>query len=60
VHAHELREHLDDAAGSDPARDVDRQALAGEFIDHRQALQALVIGAVIERAGELDRREAGG
>ena len=48
VDAHELRQHLDHAARSNAAGHVDRQALAREFVDDRQALQRPPIGAGIE------------
>ena len=48
VDADELREHLNHAAGSDPTRDVDRQAFAGPLVDDRQALERLPVGAGIE------------
>lgn len=39
---------IDDAAGADAAGDIDSQALMGEFIDDRQALELLAVGAGIE------------
>ena len=41
--AHELCQHLDDAAGADAAGHIDRQALAGPSVDDGQALQCLSI-----------------
>ena len=37
----QLREHFDDPTRADRARNIDRQAFAGELIDDRQALQLL-------------------
>jgi hypothetical protein len=48
VEAHELRQYLDDAARPNPAGNVDRQALAGELVNDRQALQRAAIGAGVE------------
>ena len=60
VDAHELRQHLDDAAGSNAAGDVDRQAFPRELVDDRQALQRAAIGARVEdevvRPDVIDRR----
>ena len=42
------REHLDHARRADRATDVDRQALLGVLVDHRQALDLLAAGAGIE------------
>ncbi len=45
---HQPRQHVDDAPGSDRARDVDGQALAGVLIDDRQALDLLALGGGVE------------
>ena len=39
MHAHELRQHLDDASGSNPTGHVDGETLTRELVDDRQALQ---------------------
>ena len=44
--------HLNHAAGTNEAGDVDRQALAGELIDHRQAFDLLAARAGVEREVE--------
>src|SRR5262245_23731875 len=58
VRAQELRcaafadqsgQHFDHPPRADATRHVDRQALAGELVDHREALQALAVGAVVEQ-----------
>ena len=41
--------HFDHTAGTDAAGDIDGQALAGELVDHGEALQALAVGAVVEQ-----------
>ena len=48
MHTDEPREDLNDAAGSNAARDVDRQALARELVDDGQTLQRPAVGAGIE------------
>ena len=48
VRADEAREHLDHALGADRAGHVDGQALAGELVDDRQALDLLAVGAGVE------------
>ena len=44
----QTREHLDHAPGAYGAGNVDRQALAGELIDHRQTLDLLAARAGVE------------
>jgi len=46
--AHQLRQDLDDPPGPNPAGDIDRQALARELVDDRQALQGAPVGARVE------------
>lgn len=46
--AHQPREDLDHAFRADRACNVYCQALAGELVDHRQALDLLAVGACIE------------
>ena len=48
LRADELREHLDHALGTDRAGHVDGQALVGELVDHRQALDLLALGGGVE------------
>jgi hypothetical protein len=48
VHADEPGEHFDDATGANASRDVDRQALTRPLVDHREALEPLPVGAVVE------------
>jgi hypothetical protein len=48
VNADQLAQYLDDATGADAPSHVDRQTLAGELIDHRQALELLTVGAGVE------------
>jgi hypothetical protein len=48
MHAHELRQHFQDARRSNAARHVDRQTLPRELVDDRQTLQRAVIGARVE------------
>ncbi len=48
AHADPLREHLDDSSGPKAPSDVDRQALARELVDHREALELLTVGAGVE------------
>jgi len=45
---HEAREHFDHTGRADRAGDVDRECLAGELIDHGQALDLLAVGAGVE------------
>jgi hypothetical protein len=60
IYAHELRQHLYHAAGTNPSRHVDREAFARELVDHGQALQRPAIGARVEheivRPDVIDRR----
>ena len=62
VHAHELRQHLDHAPRPNAAGHIDRQALARELIDDRQALQRAAVRAGVEhevvRPDVIDRRSA--
>ena len=48
--AHQARQDLDDARGADATRHVNGEALVGELVDDRQALQLLAIGAGVEIA----------
>ena len=48
VRADQARQHVDHSARADAAGHVDRQALVGEFVDHRQTLELLAVGAGIE------------
>jgi hypothetical protein len=46
--ADQTRQHLDHAWRADAAVDLDRQSFLGELVRHRQALELLTVGAVIE------------
>jgi len=48
MEADEPRKHLDYAGGPNAAGDIDRQRFARVFVDHRQTLQLLPIGAGVE------------
>ena len=48
VHADESGQNLDDAPGADRTGHVDGQALAGELVDHLQALDLLARGRGVE------------
>ena len=47
--AEELRQDLNDAARTDAAGHVDRQALTRPFVDHGEAFQGLPIGTGVEQ-----------
>ena len=48
VDADHSRKHVDDTRAANGARHINRQALPGVFIDEREALELLTIGAGIE------------
>jgi hypothetical protein len=48
MRAHQARQHVDNSARADALGYVDRQALVCEFVDHRQTLELLAVGAVLE------------
>ena len=58
VHAHELRQHLDDAAGPNAAGHVDRQAFARALVDHRQALQRAARSRTCRTRSRTPRRDS--
>jgi len=48
VHADQFAQHLDDSAGTNTSRHIDRKAFASKFIDHRQTFKLLTIRAGVE------------